>query len=107
MARETNHKQVVRTIALGVLIALLLLSAAIVWQVLYPTYAYYGQVLSPGEFLELFNQGVQLHCVQIPPAAFDLIGVSASYACFHTMEEASAFSREVARGGQVRQATAA
>lgn len=95
MVRETNHKQVVRFVALGVLIALLVMSAAIVWQVLYPTYAYYGQVLSPREFLDVYDQGVSLHCVQIPPAAFGLTGPSASFACFHTEEEASTFAREV------------
>lgn len=99
MARETDRKKIVLSLALAALLIFLSMTAATVWTVLHPTFEYYGQVLSAGEFLDLVNQGGPTACVQIPIPWFNLIALTGSYACFDTEEEMDAYLREVVHAG--------
>ncbi len=98
MVRESKRMRNVILLILGLLIVVFSISLLVV-PLLFPTYEYDGQVLSANEFLELVNEDVPLHCVQIPRPVFDQIGFTVAYACFNSLEEAEAYSRNVVHAG--------
>lgn len=62
----------------------------------YPTYQYYGRILTMEEFLELVEAEVPLHCTQLPRVeAYLSDRVPIDFACFHTLEERDAHNENV------------
>ncbi|HYO89086.1 MAG TPA: hypothetical protein VER79_10575 [Candidatus Limnocylindrales bacterium] len=99
MKRESKRKRNVILLILGLLIVVFSITLLIV-PVLFPTYEYYGQVLSANEFLELVNEDVPLHCAQRADSPYFLSAwVTVDYACFNSLEEVDAYFREAALAG--------
>ena len=62
----------------------------------FPTYEYYGRVLSMDEFLKLVETGQELHCVQLPSVEVYLDDRATSdYACFNTEAERDAHAKRL------------
>jgi hypothetical protein len=77
-------------IVLLVLFALIATTMAVVAQAIrYPTYEYYGQVLSADEFLKLVEAETPLHCTELPSVGRYLADLSApvDFICFNTQDE--------------------
>ncbi len=89
-----GRKRVV--LALVIAAALSAVAAVAAQGVRYPTYEYYGRVLNVDEFLQLVEEGTPLHCAHLPSVGHYLTGLGPfDYVCFHTLEEADAYSSEV------------
>jgi hypothetical protein len=65
------------------------MAAVIAQDIRYPTYEYYGQVLSADEFLKLVEAETPLHCTELPSVGRYLADLSApvDFICFNTREE--------------------
>lgn len=94
MAVEFGRKLVGRTLILGLII--LSMAPLFAQELRMPTFEYYGRVLSAEEYLRMVNDGIEFHCVQIPSAeALHSDRAPIDYTCFHTLDEADAYSRDV------------
>jgi|GEM_PF-3275689 len=65
----------------------------------YPTFSYYGQMLSADEYLNLIETGISLSCTQFPSIESYLFGdrsaVVTDFACFNTLDEVYAYNDKV------------
>lgn len=93
MRRFNQKKLIMMFLAFALASTLVAITAQ---SIRYPTYEYYGQVLSADEFLELVNKDVPLHCVQIPSLESYLSDrAPVDFMCFNTPNEADIYSNEI------------
>ena len=56
------------------------------------TYGYYGEELSSVELTTLYENGDDLHCVQVPTETSNFFHMPNKFECFDTRAEAEAFT---------------
>lgn len=97
MLSQRRSKKIGIALILGLLIVIFAIAPSIAQTVRYPTYEYYGRVLSVDEFLELVDQNVPLACIQVPSVEAYRSQVTYDYACFHTQDEVDSYFRDFAQ----------
>jgi len=91
-----SSKRKTLTVLLVFFILVATMAAVIGQDIRYPTFEYYGQILSADEYLELVEQEVIAACVQIPSLEAHLSDkADIDFICFNTAEEADTYSNEV------------
>lgn len=85
------------SLALMMIASLVVLTGVAAQIAQYPTYHYYGQILSVDEFLKLVEEGTPLGCTPLPSVGTYLgtPGAALDIICFNTDEELTSYIAEV------------
>ena len=93
---QLKQKNIIISAILTIFVVFSGLAIVIAQNIQYPTYEYYGEILSADEFLKLVENDVPLNCVQLPSVESYLSDRALiNYACFNTLEEVDVYYNEV------------